>query len=76
MGDTPAAPALAVGVALMGMQMTSTLHPPAGGTALIAAVTGQSPFFVVPVLIGSVTQVGVALIFNNMVPNRRYPQHW
>jgi len=76
LGDMFMTPAVSVGLALAGMQMTSTLHPPAGGTALLAAMSGQSPFFVVPVFIGSVAQVGCACVFNNVVPGRRYPQYW
>ena len=76
LGDFVLTPALSVGIALVGMQATSTLHPPAGGTALIAAMAGHTPFFVVPVFIGAVAQVGCACVFNNIIPGRRYPQHW
>jgi len=76
LGDTSLTPAIAVASSLFVMQATSTVHPPAGGTALIAAMDAQSLFFVVPVYLGSMTQVGVACIFNNIIPSRRYPQHW
>lgn len=76
LGDFVFTPAISVGLAVAGMQLTSTMHPPAGGTALVAAISGQSSFFLVPVFVGSVAQVGVACVFNNMVPGRRYPQHW
>ena len=76
LGDMAMTPAISVGLAVAAMQLTSTMHPPAGGTAMMAAMAGHTPFFIVPVLIGSVSQVGVACIFNNLIPGRRYPQHW
>ena len=73
------ASALAVGLAIVAMQMTKTLHPPGGATALIA-VTGSPAilklgywYVITPVLSGALILLLVALIFNNMTTNRHYP---
>lgn len=73
------ASALAVAFAIVAMQMTKTLHPPGGATALIA-VTGSPAilklgywYVITPVLSGALILLLVALIFNNMTTNRHYP---
>ncbi|MGX7668316.1 HPP family protein [Flavobacterium pedocola] len=73
------ASAVAVASAIVMMQITKTLHPPGGATALIA-VTGSPAilklgywYVLSPVLSGAVILLIVALIFNNMTSNRQYP---
>jgi CBS-domain-containing membrane protein len=63
------------------MQITKTLHPPGGATALIA-VTGSAEirnlgywYVVSPVLSGALILLSIALIFNNLTMNRHYPNH-
>ncbi|GAB3921131.1 HPP family protein [Mucilaginibacter myungsuensis] len=76
--------ALAVSASIVVMQMTKTLHPPGGATALIANVGSAKVhalgyFYVIsPVLSGAVILLIVALIFNNMTKHRHYPnnKHW
>jgi CBS-domain-containing membrane protein len=70
---------LAVALSIVAMQMTKTLHPPGGATALIA-VTGSGQiqklgywFVLSPVLTGSLILLIVALVFNNMTTYRKYP---
>jgi CBS-domain-containing membrane protein len=70
---------LAVALSIVAMQVTKTLHPPGGATALIA-VTGSEKitslgywYVLSPVLTGSLILLVVALIFNNMTPHRKYP---
>lgn len=65
-------------VALVFMQMTGTMHPPAGATALLAA---SSPdirrigwLYIPVVLLASSIALVVALFSNNM--QRRYPTFW
>ena len=61
------------------MQVTKTLNPPGGATALIAIIGTEKIknlgyFYVLsPVLTGSLILLTIALIFNNITPNRRYP---
>lgn len=76
------ASALTVATAVAVMHLTRTLHPPAGATALFAVIGGpsihQMGFFypIFPVAIGVVILLAVALVFNNLSKNRRYPQFW
>ncbi len=78
----PLAAPLAVAGAVAAMQLTNTVHPPAGGTALLAVVgspavhaLGYSLLF--PTLLGSVTIVGTGLLYNNIMRGDiKYPQYW
>lgn len=71
--------ALSVALAIIMMQVTKTLHPPGGATALIANIGSEKikalGFYYVlsPVLSGVLILFLVALIFNNITPSRRYP---
>jgi CBS domain-containing membrane protein len=75
------ASALAVALSIVLMQITKTLHPPGGATALIA-VTGSPAilklgywYVISPVLSGATILLIVALVFNNMTSKRQYPTH-
>ena len=71
--------ALAVALSIVFMQITKTLHPPGGATALIANIGSEKIkavgyiYVLSPVLTGVLILFLVALIFNNITPNRRYP---
>jgi CBS domain-containing membrane protein len=73
--------ALSVSLSIVLMQVTKTLHPPGGATALIANIGSKkildSGYFYVlsPVLSGVLILFLVALIFNNVTPHRRYPSN-
>jgi CBS domain-containing membrane protein len=82
--DSPwlAAP-VAVSLATMAMATTRTVHPPAGGTALIAAMAAPSSAIgalgfglLVPTGVGALVLVASATLTNNLVTGRRYPQSW
>lgn len=70
---------LAVATSIIAMQITKTLHPPGGATALIAVIGTEKIkvlgyFYIIsPVLTGSLILFIVALIFNNMTKHRKYP---
>jgi CBS-domain-containing membrane protein len=70
---------LAVSVSIIAMQITKTLHPPGGATALIAVIGSEKIkalgyFYVLsPVLSGVLILLLTALVFNNMTKDRRYP---
>lgn len=69
--------ALALATALALMQLTRTVHPPAGSNPVIVMLAGASwPFLLTPTLLGSLTLVGVALFYNNLHERRRYPAYW
>ncbi len=70
---------LAVAFSIVAMQVTKTLHPPGGATALIAVIGSEKIkalgylYVFSPVFSGCIILFIVALIFNNMTSNRRYP---
>ncbi|WP_348798876.1 HPP family protein [Flavobacterium adhaerens] len=72
---------LAVSFATIMMQITKTLHPPGGATALIAIMGSEKIkdlgywYMLSPVFVGVMILLTVAIIFNNMTPNRYYPTH-
>jgi CBS-domain-containing membrane protein len=78
------AAALAVSLSILAMQITKTLHPPGGATALVANVGSAQlkalgyGFVLMPVLSGVVALLAVALVANNLGGARRYPlnKHW
>ena len=76
------ASSLAVATAIAVMHATKTLHPPGGATALIAVIGSNKIhalgflYAVVPVGLGAVVMLIVALIVNNIPKNRSYPEYW
>lgn len=70
---------LAVSLSIIAMQFTKTLHPPGGATALLAVIGSDKikllgyNYILFPVLSGALVLLLVALIFNNITPNRKYP---
>ena len=71
--------ALAVSLAIVSMQMTKTLHPPGGATALIANIGSEKIkslgylYVLTPVLSGVLIMFAVAMIVNNIPKDRSYP---
>ncbi len=69
----------AVSLSIVLMQITKTLHPPGGATALIAIIGSEKIrnlgywYVVSPVLTGVIILFIVALIFNNITSHRTYP---
>ena len=76
----PLAVPAAASLSIMAMQGTGTLHPPAGGTTLIAVLGGPAVVsmgfgLAVPTLLGASTLVAVGCL-NNLDGTRQYPQYW
>ncbi|MEO7486862.1 MAG: HPP family protein [Ferruginibacter sp.] len=71
--------ALAVSVSIVAMQITKTMHPPGGATALIANIGSQKVkslgfyYIISPVLTGALILLLVAIIVNNIPEDRNYP---
>ncbi len=77
MGSNALSIALAVGVAILVMNLTHTTHPPGGATALIGVQGGAKLSYIfIPVLSGALILLLVAIFTNNVVYHRRYPNHW
>ncbi len=69
--------ALAAGTAIAVMQLTRTVHPPAGSNPVIVMLTAPKwEFLLMPTLIGAVILVMVAILFNNLPKERAYPKYW
>ncbi|CAN7227277.1 HPP family protein [Paenibacillus sp. LjRoot153] len=68
--------ALAVGAAITLMQLTRTLHPPAGADPLLVMLTGAGwSFLLTPVLLGAALIVLVALGYHRATKTP-YPTKW
>ncbi|MES2732379.1 MAG: HPP family protein [Bacteroidota bacterium] len=73
------ASALAVSFSIVIMQITKTMHPPGGATALIANIGSEKiknlgfNYVLSPVLSGVAILFVVALVVNNIPKNRNYP---
>lgn len=80
--ETSTACALAIAIAVVLMQLTETLHPPGGASALLAVTTrptlpwGHFLFIFVPTLTSACLLLIVALIVNNIPSKRTYPCFW
>jgi len=76
------ASSVAVATAVAFMHATRTLHPPGGATALIAVIGGDKIhdlgylYAVVPVGLGALIMLVVAVLVNNIPKSRRYPEFW
>lgn len=76
-GPQPWALGLALGLSVIGMFATRTVHAPAGSNPVIVFMTQPDwGFLFTPTLLGAVGVVLVALVFNNAVRPGRYPLYW
>ncbi len=81
-GPAPWAAAVAVGLAMIAMQLTGTFHPPAGIDPLVVVVNDMSwSFLLAPVGIGALLLSLFAFTWHNLVargPNRgdTWPTKW
>ncbi len=70
---------LAVGLAIICMQLSNSLHPPGGATALIAVIGTEKVkalgyyYLLSPVLSGVIILFIIAIIINNIPKERQYP---
>ena len=74
LGPTQLAFGLAVGFAIIIMQLTAKLHPPAGADPIVVILAGASfSCLLVPVAVGACMIVGWAIVFHRFVSRRPYP---
>jgi CBS-domain-containing membrane protein len=67
----------AVGTAIAVMMMTRTVHPPAGSNPVIVYLAQPGwDFLLFPTLAGALVVIGVALVYNNVTREARYPKYW
>jgi CBS domain-containing membrane protein len=71
--------ALSVSLSIVFMQMTKTMHPPGGATALIANIGSEKiknlgfAYILSPVMSGVLILLIIALLVNNIPKHRNYP---
>lgn len=76
LGRDPWLAGLAVALAIAAMQLTRTLHPPAGINALLFATMNLSwTFVLVPVAAGAVLLATYAFLYHRLT-QRRWPSSW
>jgi CBS-domain-containing membrane protein len=77
-GAGPVEMGLAVGLAIALMQLTRTVHPPAGADPLVVMMSSNTgwSFLAAPVLASAVLLVLIALLINNVGPAKRWPRYW
>lgn len=69
--------ALAVGTSIALMMVTRSVHPPAGSNPVIVFLAQPGwNFMLFPTLIGALCLVGVALLYNNLSREAKYPKYW
>lgn len=76
------ASSLSVATAIAVMHATKTLHPPGGATALIAVIGSAEIhslgylYVILPVGVGALVMLIIALLVNNIPGKRSYPEFW
>ncbi len=76
------ASSVSVATAIAFMHATKTLHPPGGATALIAVIGSDNIhnlgylYAIIPVGLGALIMLIVALLVNNISRSRKYPEFW
>lgn len=74
--------AAGVSLAIGAMQLTRSVHPPGGATALIAVIGGERihtlgfHYVLSPVMVGAVVLVAVAYVTNRLYGEGRWPLFW
>jgi CBS-domain-containing membrane protein len=79
-GDTLAAAATAVALAIAAMYYLRCLHPPGGAAALAVVLGGDAvhglgyAYLITPLLLNVLVLLTVSMLFNAPFPHRRYPR--
>lgn len=69
--------AIGVGLSIAIMQLTATTHPPAGADPIVVILGAENFSFVLnPVLSGAIVITIIAVVFNNLHKDRKYPIYW
>lgn len=76
-GPQPWAAAIAVGLAILVMVLSDTLHPPAGIDPLLVVSANLSWHFILaPVLLGALLLTAFAFVWHRVVNRRPWPVRW
>lgn len=76
-GSDPWLAAVAVALSIAAMQLTGTLHPPAGINALLMVTANVSwTFVLIPVAVGALMLVAFAYVYHRLAWPGRWPRSW
>ncbi len=76
-GPSELAAAAAVGVALVAMRLTGTMHPPAAINPIIVIIEAMPmAFFIMPVALGALLLALYAYGWHNLVARGSWPRRW
>jgi len=68
---------VAVGLSVMLMMLTHTIHPPAGANPLLIMLAGEHwSFLFNPVAAGAIVIVGFGYLYHRFVSGHAYPARW
>ena len=68
---------LAVGISVMLMMALKITHPPAGGNTIVVMLTQDSfQFLIFPIMVGAITIIIGAVIYNLFILKKNYPLKW
>ncbi|MDQ7733031.1 HPP family protein [Halomonas sp. SpR1] len=68
---------LAVGLSIVTMMLSNTIHPPAGANPLLIMLAGENwHFLVTPVASGAILMVGFGYVYHRFISGQPYPQRW
>lgn len=68
---------LAVGLSIVAMMLTNTIHPPAGANPLLIMLAGEHwHFLITPVASGALLIVGFGYVYHRFVSGQPYPKQW
>jgi CBS-domain-containing membrane protein len=77
LGDSSWSLAFATATVIAAMMFTHTVHPPASSnTFAIFLIKPTWVFLLTPILLGSMIILIIALLYNNLVREARWPKHW
>ncbi len=77
LGDFWWSMALALAITTLAMIVLKVSHPPAGSNPIaIFLITPGWDFLWLPTVLGAFMVVLIALLYNNLIPNRIYPKYW
>jgi CBS-domain-containing membrane protein len=66
--------AVGVGLAIAGMLLTDTLHPPAGADPIVVVLSQATlSFLLMPVLVGTLCIVLIGVLYHRFVTGHVYP---
>jgi CBS-domain-containing membrane protein len=76
-GNDPWLAPLAIGLSIIVMQLTDTLHPPAGINALLMVTANVSwTFVLIPVTAGAIILVAFAYVYHRLTWPGGWPRSW